>query len=317
MTNPNKIGAADSPFRPAGSPASVPPGFILASSALVLCFGWPLFQLARFAVGSQMYSHIVLIPLISAWLVWQRRAALPAPSAPNRQLAVVFFAAGLAVLAGYAVMAFPTSTLARDDGLALTTLSFLVLFAGVCAWFLGRETLRAVCFPLAFLLFMIPMPVFFVGWIESALQQGSAAVANAFFTLAGTTVFAQGLTFQFSTITIQIAPECSGIHSSLALLMTSVLAGYFFLRTPGRRTILTLAVLPLALLRNGFRVFVLGELCVHIGPEMIDSYIHHHGGPIFFILSLIPFFLLLVLLIKSERKKGRAGAPLAWPGAES
>ena len=311
MNQPQKISVAESSSPPADRPAAMPRGFVFASAALVLGFGWPLYQLMRFAIGSELYSHIALIPLISAWLVWQRRATLPAPSAPNRQLAVVFFAAGLAVLAGYALMAFPTSTLARDDGLALTTLSFLVLFAGVCAWFLGRVTLRAVCFPLAFLLFMIPMPVFFIGWIETALQHGSAAVAHALFTLAGTTVFASDLTFQLSTITIQIAPECSGIHSTLALLITSVVAGYFFLRSPGRRTILTLAVLPLALLRNGFRVFVIGELCVHVGPEMIDSYIHHHGGPIFFILSLIPFFLLLVLLIKTERKKGRTGEPVA------
>jgi len=50
-----------------------------------------------------------------------------------------------------------------------------------------------------------------------------------------------------------------------------------------------------------FRIFVLGELCTHIGPQMIDSPVHHHGGPLFFALSLLPFFLLLYLLKKSER----------------
>ena len=258
MNKPNEIAAAEPPFQPADRPARVPRGFLLASAVVAIGFAWPLCQLARFALGSELYSHILLIPFISAYLVWQQRATLPASSSPHRQLAVAFFAAGLALLAGYALMAFPTSTLARDDSLALTTLSFLFFFAGVCAWFLGRRTLRAVCFPLAFLLFMVPLPVLFVSWIETALQHGSAAVAYALFALAGTTVFASGLSFQLSTITIQIAPECSGIHSSLALLVTSVLAGYFFLRSPGRRTILTLAVLPLALLRNGFRVGVIG-----------------------------------------------------------
>ncbi len=65
---------------------------------------------------------------------------------------------------------------------------------------------------------------------------------------------------------------------------------------------MTLAVIPLAVLRNGFRVFTIGELCVHIGPQMIDSPIHHQGGPLFFILSLVPFLLLLYLLIRSERR---------------
>jgi exosortase/archaeosortase family protein len=66
--------------------------------------------------------------------------------------------------------------------------------------------------------------------------------------------------------------------------------------------VLCLAVIPLALLRNGFRVFVIGELCVHVGPQMINSPIHHHGGPLFFVLSLPPFFLLLYFLRKDGQK---------------
>ena len=65
------------------------------------------------------------------------------------------------------------------------------------------------------------------------------------------------------------------------LFITSLVAGYFFLRSPGKRTALTLAVVPLALLRNGFRIFTIGQLCIHIGPEMINSPIHRRGGPCF------------------------------------
>jgi exosortase/archaeosortase family protein len=65
-------------------------------------------------------------------------------------------------------------------------------------------------------------------------------------------------------------------------------------------------MIPLGLLRNGFRVFTIGELCVHLGPQMIDSPIHHRGGPIFFALSLIPLFILLVVLQKYERGRIKA-----------
>ena len=65
---------------------------------------------------------------------------------------------------------------------------------------------------------------------------------------------------------------------------------------------LTLFVIPLALLRNGFRIVTVGLLCVHVSPDMINSYIHRKGGPIFFALSLIPFFALLILLRKLGRK---------------
>jgi exosortase/archaeosortase family protein len=99
-----------------------------------------------------------------------------------------------------------------------------------------------------------------------------------------------------------VASECSGIHSTLVLLITSLMAGYLFLHSPWKRTWLVLAMVPLALLRNGFRIFVIGQLCVHIGPEMINSPIHRRGGPLFFVLSLIPFFLFLIYLRKSERR---------------
>ncbi len=283
--------------------------FTLASLFLCLVFSLPLYQLTTFALQSSLYSHIVLIPFISLYLVWQRRAHLPAIASPDRPLAILFFVIGLAPLLGFGLAVFTSTILAREDRLALTMLSLLGFFVSTSAWFLGRPRLRALTFPLAFLVFMIPWPVFFVTWIENLLQHGSAAVAQALFILAGTTVFVDQLVFQLPGITLQVAPECSGIHSSLALLITSILAGYFFLRSPVKRTLLALAVLPLALLRNGLRVFVLGELCVRVGPEMINSSIHHHGGPYFFLLSLIPFALLLRLLFRLERKPRTGEAP--------
>ena len=59
-------------------------------------------------------------------------------------------------------------------------------------------------------------------------------------------------------------------------------------------------VIPLAILRNGFRIFVIGLLCVHLGPQMIHSLIHRRGGPLFFVLSLIPFLFLLWLLRRGD-----------------
>ena len=113
-----------------------------------------------------------------------------------------------------------------------------------------------------------------------------------------------GTIFELPGIVLQVAQECSGIRSSWVLFITSLLASHLFLESPWRRFVLVAFVIPLGILRNGFRVFVIGMLCVHVGPHMIDSVIHHQGGPLFFALSLVPLFLLLWWLRRGEQRAG-------------
>jgi exosortase C (VPDSG-CTERM-specific) len=280
--------------------------FVLATVVLGLCFSVPLYGLIRFAAGSELYSYILLVPFISLYLVWLKRGSFPTCSQPARKAAAGFLTAGTVLIIAYWFVLHPRLKLVEDDYLAVMMVSFLLFFYGAGCLFLGREILRAAAFPLGFLIFMAPIPAFLMRGIDVFLQYGSAVVARGFFKLSGTPLFENGLVFQLPGITIQIAPECSGIHSSLVLFITSLLASYVFLRTPWKRAVFILAVIPLGILRNGFRVFTIGELCVHLGPQMINSPIHRKGGPIFFVLSLIPLFILLVVLQKSERAGGKS-----------
>ncbi|HEY5040757.1 MAG TPA: archaeosortase/exosortase family protein [Verrucomicrobiae bacterium] len=281
--------------------------FALAAAVLVLCFSLPLWRLVRFAAGDDLSSYILLIPLVSAYLVWLQKKNLPQTPSPSKKLAALFFAGGIAVTAWHWLV--PLASVV--DGLARTTLAFLLFLAGAGFLILGGATMRALAFPIAMMGFMIPFPDFLRDGIETWLQHGSAWVAGWMFALSDVPVLPEGaLAFHLPNITLQVAPECSGIHSTVVLFITSLVAGHFFLRSSWKRAVLCLAVIPLALLRNGFRVFILGELCTHIGPQMIDSPVHHHGGPLFFALSLVPFFLLLYFLNKSGRPdKSRPSAP--------
>jgi len=285
--------------------ASIPPRvWVLAAVVLALagCFGVPLYDLVRYAAPSELYSHILLIPFISLYLIWLRRGKLALDSAPARRLAWFPAVTGLAALGGFWLGVSCGWRPAMVDYLAWMTFSFLAFLVGAGFLLLGLETLRRIAFPLAFLAFMIPFPTVVRGWIDTFFQYGSAEAARACFWAAGMPVEQQGLVFQLPGTALQIAEECSGIHSSLVLFITSLLAGHLLLRSASRRALLALAVVPLALLRNGFRVFVIGELCVNISPRMIDSPIHHQGGPLFFVLSLVPFSLLLFFLRRCESR---------------
>ncbi len=288
--------------------------FLAVLAGLFLCFGPSLYRLTLFAAESELYSYILLMPFVSVYLAWCKRQSVPALSKPARGLAAICAAAGSAVLAIYWLVDRAAAVLTVEDRLAFTTFSFFLYFLGACCFFLGKQTLRSLVFSLGLLVFIVPFPATLMKGIETFLQHGSALVAEGLFSLTGTTFLREGLLFHLPGISIEVAPECSGIHSSLVLFITSLVAGYFFLRSPIKRTALTLAVVPLALLRNGFRIFTIGQLCIHIGPEMINSPIHRRGGPLFFGLSLIPFLLLLYLFQRAERVKGRRDLADEPPG---
>jgi exosortase C (VPDSG-CTERM-specific) len=274
--------------------------------ALSLLFVWPLLQLFHLAVGSELLSYILLIPLASGYLIYIRRQQLPPESRSAIAWAVLFLAIGSAAL--MVTFVHPTAFLAvgSNNHLTLTIFVFVCFVAAGGLLSLGKEWMRNLAFAFAFLVFLIPLPDQVVDWLETASQVASADAADMFFTISGTPVLRDGMVFHLPGMIIQVAQECSGIRSSLVLFITSLLVAYLFLKSPWRRFVLVALVIPLGILRNGFRIVVIGLLCVHYGPGMIDSTIHRKGGPAFFVLSLIPLFLLLWWLRRGDSiKAGR------------
>jgi exosortase C (VPDSG-CTERM-specific) len=315
MRNPgNPNAAGDSPKAPSAPAPGAPrgkrtPGWrpFLALAALAavlaLCFIVPLCDWVGFSMDSQFYSYMPLMPLITGYLIWIRRAGLGAEVRPGWGAAAAAAAAGGAVLALYWYALQKGWIPAEQDYLAVMMLGFLLLLLAAGFASLGAAMMSAIAFPLAMLLFMVPYPKIVNDGLETFFQHTSAAAAHGFFSLAFTHCRQEGLTLNLPTdFRLRVAPECSGIHSSQVLLITSLLAGNLFLRSTWRRVFLALFVIPLAIVRNGFRIFVVGELCVHISHGMIHSWIHRQGGPVFFALSLIPFFLFLIWLRKTESK---------------
>ena len=272
---------------------------------LLAAFAQPLLALVNYAAGSQLYSYILLVPFVSAYLLYLRRDQLPKNYRVDLPLTIVSLAAGLALRVFIYWLDFLKRAPADNDYLALLTLSFLCCLAAGGFFFFGRGWMRAAAFPLGFLIFMVPMPDAMADALETASKYASAEAANLLFHLSGTPFVRVGRVFQLPNITIEVAQACSGIRSSWVLFITSILAANLFLKMPWRRFALVAFVIPLAILRNGFRILVIGLLCVNIGPQMIHSLIHRRGGPLFFMLSLIPFFLLLWLLRKGDVHTGQ------------
>ncbi len=270
----------------------------LLSLGITLVLGPWLWGFIRFCLSNDLYSHVVLMPVVTAYLVWQLNLNSVETGRPVRiwmalPLALALLGMGFWLWGNLGPM---------EDRMAAFALMYVGLIWTALLGSVGTALLKWVAFPFALLVFMIPFPVAVENGIEYLLQHGSAECAYWMFKLSGMTLFRDNLIFHLPGISMEVAPQCSGIRSTLVLFITSLVGGYLFLRRPRNRIILALAVIPLALLRNGFRVFVLGELCVRVDRNMINSWVHHQGGPIFFALSLIPFSLIVWLLMRSEKR---------------
>ncbi len=311
-----------------GSPETAPPGRAKTPSAagdsVHSAKGWKQFWIgaglvtllwspwlvawARFAWADELASYVLLIPVVAGSLFHKAMASAPRPTGRSLIPAILAWAGAAALLVA-AWNSRGTSDLTRNDFLGPGILAYVLALVGCAFLTLGRAGVWHFAFPLGFLAFAAPLPSWAVNGLEIFFQHTSAEVAAWMMQVAQIPNLRSGLIFQLAGITIQVAQECSGIRSSLVLFIVSVYGGHIILRSPVRRWVLALFVIPLAIARNGFRIVTIAALCTHVSPRMIDSPIHHRGGPIFFALSLVPLFLLIYWLRRGEKKSGQSSAP--------
>jgi exosortase len=276
-------------------------GFIGYLALMTLLFIQPLMRLMLYAYTAQggLYSHILIIPFIVGYLLYIEWAW---PSAADRSSIPGIIMTGGSGIAALTVATVWHGNMSGNDELALIALAFVSFVAAGGFLFFGAKWMAAMAFPFAFLIFMVPLPESAVKWLEDASAAVSAEVAAAYLKMTGLLLARHGTILDLPGISFQVAPECSGIRSTWVLFLATLLASHLFLRTRWHRIVVTALVVPIGILRNGFRIWVLGLLCVRIGPHMLDSPIHRKGGPLFLALSLIPMSLLFLWLRSRESR---------------
>jgi exosortase len=238
-------------------------------------------------------SHVVLIPLVSLVLVWwDRRRILAAPTFARRGGAAVILV-GAALLIAARLQWLPGSSAAL---LSIAVGALVVLWIGGFLLLFGAPAFRAALFPLLFLVFTVPIPEPVLAGAVAMLKSGSADAVATLFTLSGTPYLREGFVFQLPTLAIEVADACSGIRSSIALLLTSLLIGHLSIDRVWKRVVLVLVVIPLTILKNGIRIVTLTLLALHVDPSFLTGQLHHDGGIVFFLLALAMLAPIVALL---------------------
>ncbi len=282
------------------------PLLLLAAAAalLTLLFAVPLQHLWALARSSDLYSHVILIPFVSIYLAWDTsRIKTIEPSQPKYSLALLPLTIGaISLFAFFRTIANPLDTEQIENYLAYSIFAYACFLIASTFVLFGVKAIRAQIFAILFILLITPFPVTIRESIQIFFQHTSAEAAYWGIKLIGVPIFREGLVFDMPTISMEVAPQCSGLRSSLVLFITSLVASYLFLKSPWKRTIFVSLFIPIGILRNAIRITVLAWQCYYIDPEMIHGWFHRQGGQPLFAVTLIPVFIVLWLFRRSERK---------------
>jgi exosortase len=256
-------------------------------------------SLAAITLRDDTYSHIPLIPAVSLFLLYLRRRTI------FDRLSSAWKTGISSVLLGVACIAFGEANplhWSTENRLSMAMLGVVLIWAGSFALCFGSQALRLARFPFFFLFFMIPLPEFVLHQTITFLQQESADASAFIFGIFGIPYLRQGVDFALPGVVIRVAEECSGIRSTLALLIMAILLSYWCLRTFWKKALLCLLIFPVAIFKNGLRIVTLSTLAVYVNPGFLHGRLHEYGGVAFFGAGLIPLLLVLRILQMTEPK---------------
>ncbi len=218
------------------------------------------------------YSHGFVIIPIAGYLAWERRDRF---NALKKQPSIV----GLFVIIG-SILVLAVGVLGSE--LFLTRISIVGTAVGVVLFLFGWARLRALAFPLAFLLLMIPLPAIIFNQIAFPLQLLASRLGEVTMSSFGIPVLREGNVLILANTTLEVAEACSGIRSLITLLTLAIVLGYFTDSRAWVRTLIALSAIPVAVISNGARVAGTG-ISAHIwGPAAAEGFFHEFSGWIVF-----------------------------------
>lgn len=249
---------------------------------------------------SEYYSHIALIPLVSIYLIYIKRKEiftevnyLFALGIPVVLLGIALFLSGL--LWG--------ASLDNNNYASLLVFSIFIFINGAFILLYGMQAYKAALFPLLFLIFTVPIPTALMDRIIYFLQVGSTEFTNLLFMASGVPFVREGFVFHLPNVSVEVAKQCSGIRSGMAIFIVATLAGYMFLKTYWKMIFLVICAVLIAMFKNGIRIITLSLLGNYVDPQILASSLHREGGIPFFILALLLLAPILFFLRRSEKKR--------------
>jgi exosortase len=271
------------------------PRQLIRSGIISICLGILYFKTSKDLVfewlGNHELSYGFSIPMISAYFLWERRKDLIGISPAPRNIGLVFVVVGLVL--------FTLGSLAAET--FTTRFSLLIVMSGLVLFHLGWDLFKKLVFPIAFLIFMIPIPSILRQQITLPMQLLASSMAALSLEALGIPVMLEGNIIDLGHTRLEVAEACSGIRSLMPILALGTMFAYFAKHKRWQRAILFLAGFPIAVFVNSMRVTATCVLANYYGASVAEGFFHGFSGYVFFLAAVASLLILSLLLSLIDR----------------
>ncbi len=264
------------------SPQGVPATALVAIGAalawIVACYWTTAEAIVGTWMRSDTFAHGFVVPPIVGWLIWRKRAALrDAVVQPKFSLLAVVALCGAAWLAG-----------ALGAVNSVAQLAFALILISTVPVILGVRFASVIAFPLAFLLFAVPIGEFAM----PRLMQWTADFTVVALRASGVPVYREGLLFVIPSGTWSVVEACSGVRYLIASLMVGTLYAYLTYTSLRRRLAFMAVALVVPIVANWLRAYMI-VMIGHVSSNQLAVGVDHliYGWIFFGLVMALMFFI--------------------------
>jgi exosortase len=240
----------------------------------------------RWFAKDSYYSHGILVPFVTGYLIWQRRKDLARTSKKSSALAVPLVISGVLIHLGSSIFrVYFTSAF-----------SILIVLAGIILHFYGVKILRKIVFPLSFLFFMMPLPLIVIVNISFQMKLFAAEIARKVLQEMGFVVMREGSIIRMQHAYVIVDDVCSGLRSLISLAALGSIFAYWLKAPMWRRVLLFFSTIPIAVVTNVCRVVFLSAVSEIWGPQYASGFVHDLTGFLVFALAFVMLYAVMKLM---------------------
>jgi exosortase len=272
---------------------------LLASLMVMALYAPVILRLVTQWATDPNYSHGLLVPFFSAYLIWRQRHILKTVTQRPSNFGMLIVLAGIGLL-------FLGSLGAE---LFLARISLLFVIVGLIIHFAGRAYLSAVAFPVAFLGTMVPLPAIIYNQLVFPLQLMASRLATCFLQTTNVVpVLREGDLLILPNYTLEVVDACSGIRSLMTLVALALAYGYLAERNWAIRAALVVIMVPVAITSNALRVALTAMAARYFNPVAAEAFFHKFSGWFIFLISTAMLFGFHSILSRARRRHRREPA---------